>query len=95
MPVIANVDGEPKRTAQDGVEALIRQVSAPVRWQDVVARLVSEGVTRCVELGPGSVLAGLIRKIDRRVQVVSVGDEATLDGALAQLADGRLTADYD
>jgi [acyl-carrier-protein] S-malonyltransferase len=86
MPVVANVDGEPKRTAHDGVEALIRQVSAPVRWEAVVARLVSEGVTRCVELGPGTVLAGLIRKIDRRVQVVSVGDEANLDEALAQLA---------
>jgi [acyl-carrier-protein] S-malonyltransferase len=86
MPVVANVDGEAKRTAHEGVEALIRQVSAPVRWQDVVARLVSQGVTRCVELGPGTVLAGLIRKIDRHVQVVSVGDEANLDAALAELA---------
>jgi [acyl-carrier-protein] S-malonyltransferase len=86
MPVVANVDGESKRTAAEGIEALIRQVSAPVRWQDVVARLVSQGVTRCVELGPGTVLAGLIRKIDRHVQVVSVGDEANLDAALAELA---------
>jgi [acyl-carrier-protein] S-malonyltransferase len=85
IPVVANVDAEPKRTAAEAVDALIRQVSAPVRWQDVVTRLVSEGTTRFVELGPGSVLAGLIRKIDRSVPVVSVGDAAGLDVALAQL----------
>ena len=45
VPVVANVDGEPKRTAVDAIEALIRQVSSPVRWEDVVRRLASEGVT--------------------------------------------------
>lgn len=74
IPVVANVDAEPKRTARDAIEALIAQVSAPVRWDDVVRRLVAEGVTRFVELGPGAVLAGLVRKIDRTVDVVSVED---------------------
>ena len=82
FPVIANVDAEPKRTAADGIEALVRQVSSPVRWEDVVKRLVAEGVTTCVELGPGSVLAGLIKKIDRSVTVVSVEDAAGLEAAL-------------
>jgi [acyl-carrier-protein] S-malonyltransferase len=49
-------------------------VSSPVRWDGVVRRLIAEGVTRFVELGPGTVLAGLIRKIDRSVTVVSVED---------------------
>lgn len=74
VPVVANVDGQPKRDARAAVEALIQQVSAPVRWDDVVRRLIAEGVTQFVELGPGTVLAGLIRKIDRSVTVVSVED---------------------
>ena len=84
IPVVANVDAEPKRDARAAVEALILQVSSPVRWDDVVRRLIAEGVTRFVELGPGTVLAGLIRKIDRSVSVVSVEDA---DGvpALAEL----------
>ena len=63
VPVIANVDAEPKRTAHDSIEALIRQVSSPVRWEDVVRRLASEGVTRYVEVGPGKALSGMIKRI--------------------------------
>jgi [acyl-carrier-protein] S-malonyltransferase len=74
IPVVANVDAEPKRTAADAIEALVRQVSSPVRWEDVVRRLAAEGVTTCIELGPGSVLAGLIKKIDRTIKVFSVED---------------------
>jgi [acyl-carrier-protein] S-malonyltransferase len=85
IPVVANVDAQPKRTAAASVEALIRQVSAPVRWEDVVRRLVQDGVTQIIELGPGTVLAGLIRKIDRRVPVVSISEAAGLDEALATL----------
>ncbi len=78
IPVVANVDALPKRTAAESIDALVRQVSAPVRWEDVVRRLIAEGVTTCVELGPGSVLAGLVKKIDRGVTVFSVEDEAGL-----------------
>jgi [acyl-carrier-protein] S-malonyltransferase len=74
VPVVANVDAEPKTKAADAVEALIRQVSLPVRWEDVVKRLVAEGARTFVELGPGSVLAGLVKKIDRSVTVASVED---------------------
>src|SRR5262245_26877123 len=79
IPVVANVDAEPKRDARSSIEALIRQVSLPVRWEQVVQRLVTDGVTAFVELGPGTVLAGLIRKIDRRVTVKSVEDPEGLD----------------
>jgi [acyl-carrier-protein] S-malonyltransferase len=81
FPVVANVDAQPKRTAGDSIDALIRQVSSPVRWEDVVKRLVAEGARTFVELGPGTVLAGLIKKIDRGVTVHSVEDENGL-GAL-------------
>lgn len=85
VPVIANVDAEPKRTAPAAIDALIRQVSSPVRWEDVVKRLVADGAKRFVELGPGTVLAGLIKKIDRSVDVMSVEDEAGLRAAVSQL----------
>ncbi len=78
IPVVANVDAEPKRTAKDAIEALVRQVSSPVRWDEVVRRLIAEGVTTFVELGPGTVLAGLIKKIDRSATVYSVEDETGL-----------------
>lgn len=63
VPVIANVDAAPRYDAESSIEALIRQVSAPVRWEDSVRRLASDGVTAYVEVGPGTVLSGLIRKI--------------------------------
>ena len=88
-PVAANVDAQLKRTGADAVDALIRQVSSPVRWEDVVRRLVSEGANIFLELGPGSVLAGLIKKIDRSVAVFSVEDESGLEAALEGIAAHR------
>jgi [acyl-carrier-protein] S-malonyltransferase len=85
IPVVANVDAEPKRDPSSSIDALVRQVSSPVRWEAAVRRLISDGVTTFVELGPGSVLAGLIKKIDRGVQVTSIEDEQGLTAALEQL----------
>jgi len=82
VPIVANVDAEPKRDASAAIEALVAQVSAPVRWEAVVRRLASEGVTTYVEVGPGTVLSGLVRKIDRDARVLSCGvpgDLAALD----------------
>jgi [acyl-carrier-protein] S-malonyltransferase len=89
VPVVANVDAEPKRDAAASIAALIRQVSSPVRWEHVVQRLVAEGARTFVELGPGAVLAGLVKKIDRSVTVMSIENEAGLTAALTRLrADG-------
>lgn len=85
VPVVANVDAEPKRDAAASIEALIGQVSAPVRWEQVVQRLIADGARTFVELGPGSVLAGLVKKIDRSVTVMSIEDESGLTAALTQL----------
>jgi [acyl-carrier-protein] S-malonyltransferase len=79
LPVVANVDAEPKTTAAAAVDALIQQVSSPVRWEDVVRRLVADGARTFVELGPGNVLAGLVKKIDRSVTVASVEDPESLE----------------
>ena len=80
-PVVANVDAEPKRTGCEAIEALIRQVSAPVRWEAVVRRLLADGVTTFIEVGAGGVLSGLIRKIDRSASATCVHDPASLDAA--------------
>jgi [acyl-carrier-protein] S-malonyltransferase len=80
VPVVANVDAEPKRDAASAVEALVRQVSAPVRWEAVMQRLAAEGVTTYVEVGPGTVLSGLARKIHKDATVVSFASPADAAG---------------
>jgi len=85
VPVVANVDAEPKRDAAASIEALVKQVSAPVLWEQVVRRLASEGVTTYVEVGPGRVLSGLVKKIHKDARVFSFGapeDLAPLEDAL-------------
>jgi [acyl-carrier-protein] S-malonyltransferase len=69
VPVVANVDAEPRRDGRAAVDALVAQVSAPVQWESVVRRRASEGVTTYVEVGPGTVLGGLIRKIHPEARV--------------------------
>ncbi len=84
VPVVANVDAELKTTATAAIEALVAQVSSPVRWEAVVARLASEGVTTYVEVGPGTVLSGLVRKIHREATTLSFGSPDDLE-AIAPL----------
>jgi len=83
VPVVANVDAEPKRDSQSAVDALVRQVSAPVRWEDVVRRLASEGVTTYVEVGPGTVLSGLVKKIQPDARVLTFGSPESLGAIVA------------
>ncbi len=85
VPIVANVDAELKRDRTAAVEALIAQVSSAVQWEAVVRRLASEGVTTYVEVGPGSVLSGLVRKIHRGATVLSVGAPEDL-GAIESLS---------
>jgi len=73
VPIVANVDAELKRDAPAAIEALVRQVSSPVRWEAVVRRLASEGVTTYVEVGPGAALSGMVRRIHREATVMSFG----------------------
>jgi [acyl-carrier-protein] S-malonyltransferase len=86
FPVVANVDAQPKTDAAGAIDALIRQVSSPVRWEEVVRRLVADGARVFVELGPGTVLAGLIRKIEPSVSVVSIENGQGLEKALSLVA---------
>jgi len=86
VPVVANVDAQPKRGAAEAISCLIDQVTAPVRWEEVVGRLASEGVDTYVEVGFGNVLKGLIRKIDRGARIFSVSDPDGVEAAVGALA---------
>ena len=76
VPVVADVDAEPKRGAAEAVDALIRQVSAPVQWEAVVRRMAADGVTTFIEVGPGKVLSRLIRQTVPSVRVAQVSDSS-------------------
>jgi len=87
VPVVANVDADPKTTAAASIAALVAQVSAPVRWHDVVSRLASAGVRAYVEVGPGMVLSGLVRKIDRAARVANLESPADLEAVERLVAE--------
>ncbi|HTM32611.1 MAG TPA: ACP S-malonyltransferase [Vicinamibacterales bacterium] len=72
VPVVANVDARPRSTAGPSIDALISQVSSPVRWEDSVKYLASSGVTTYIEVGPGTVLSGLVRKIHKDATVLNL-----------------------
>ncbi|WP_135547077.1 ACP S-malonyltransferase [Paenibacillus cymbidii] len=83
VPVVANVTAE---TVQDPAvvrDLLVRQVYSPVLWEDSIAALIALGVDTFIEIGSGTVLAGLIRKIDKSVNVVSINSMAAVDAYLA------------
>jgi [acyl-carrier-protein] S-malonyltransferase len=85
VPVVANVDAEPKRDAASAIDALVRQVSSPVRWEDVMRRLASEGVHKYVEVGPGTVLTGLGRKILRDASFANIEGPDDVDAVASLL----------
>jgi len=83
--LITNVDAAPIRRGDEAREALKRQVSRPVRWQQSVGQLNAAGVSRFVETGPGKVLLGLIRSVDKSATMLNAEDENSLENALSGL----------
>jgi len=88
FPVIANVDAEPNADASRVKELLVRQVDAPVQWVRSIERARSLGVDVAIEIGPGKVLAGLVKRIDKGLKVVNVSDVASVESLADQLAAG-------
>jgi [acyl-carrier-protein] S-malonyltransferase len=86
VPLVCNVDADTIETGDQAREALIRQVSLPVRWEESVRLLIEEGVTTFVEVGPGRALTGILRQIERSVQALNVEDERSLNATLEKLA---------
>ncbi|MCL5966486.1 MAG: ACP S-malonyltransferase [Deltaproteobacteria bacterium] len=83
FPVIANVTAAPYPPGGSVAGLLERQITAPVRWDGCVAAMHAMGVDACLEVGPGKVLSGLVRRIDRDARVASFGAPADLDSARA------------
>jgi [acyl-carrier-protein] S-malonyltransferase len=78
FPVVANVDARANTDRERVADLLVRQIDGPVRWQESVAFMAESGVERAVEIGPGKVLAGLVKRCDSRITVHSVSDPETL-----------------
>ena len=85
-PVICNVDAEAITSAEAARNALIRQVTGAVKWEPSVRLLIHQGASLFIEVGPGKVLWGLMRQIDRSKTCLTVGDEASLQKTMAQVA---------
>jgi [acyl-carrier-protein] S-malonyltransferase len=92
VPLVNNADAEITTSGDEARESLVRQVTLPVRWEESIRALVDEGVNTFVEVGPGRVLAGLLRQIDRSVHVFNVEDEKTLRVTLDKLAQAQTEA---
>lgn len=83
FPIVANVTADSTKDGKRERDLLIQQVTAPVRWVESMRRMIDEGVSTFVEVGPGKVLTGLLRQIDRTQKCVNVEDSASLEKALA------------
>jgi len=85
-PVVANVDARPVFTAEEARERLVRQVDSPVRWRETLEFLRAEGVDTVVEVGPGTVLSGLSKRVSREWTLLNVEDGPSLERTLAALS---------
>lgn len=86
-PMVTNVEAAPNQDASRVKELLVEQVTHPVRWVECFTKLAEMGAKTALELGPGKVLKGLGRRIDRNVTVIPVADPKGLEDALAHLDD--------
>jgi [acyl-carrier-protein] S-malonyltransferase len=82
LPLVTNVDAQVIKSGEDARQSLVRQVSSPVRWLESVQLLIREGVETFVEVGPGKVLCGLVRQIERGANCLNVGDAESLEKAV-------------
>ena len=89
FPLYTNADAEAITEGEEARDALIRQVCLPVRWLDSVHEMIDSGVHMFVEVGPGKVLGGLLRQIDRAVRCAGVEDSASLQAALDKIQQSR------
>jgi len=78
FPVIANVTAQPNQDAEAAKALLVRQIDAPVLWEQTILLMAESGITHALEIGPGKVLAGLAKRIDKRVAVLSVSDAESI-----------------
>ncbi|MCP3979953.1 MAG: ACP S-malonyltransferase [bacterium] len=87
VPVWTNVDARPVQGGDAAREALRRQVASPVRWEELMRGMLDDGIDTFVEVGPGRVLAGLARRIQKKARVIGVQDPDGVEKAVAELGD--------
>src|SRR5271156_1995545 len=92
VPLVTNVDADTETSGDEARDAVIRQVTMPVRWEESVRLLIDEGVNTFVEVGPGRVLTGLLRQIERSVATLNVEDEKSLAATVDKIAGARSDA---
>ena len=92
MPLVTNVDADTIRKGEEARSALVRQVTMPVRWEESMRLLLDEGVNTFVEVGPGRVLTGLMRQIERSVTTLNVEDEKSLLATLERITGAKSDA---
>jgi len=91
-PLVTNVDADTETKGTEARDALVRQVTMPVRWEESVRLLIDEGVNTFVEVGPGRVLTGLLRQIERSVATLNIEDEKSLAVTLDKIAGAKFDA---
>ena len=92
IPLVTNADAEITTSGDEARDSLIRQVTLPVRWEESVRELIEQGVSTFVEVGPGRVLTGLLRQIDRSIHVFNVEDDKSLHATLEKLVQAQTEA---
>jgi [acyl-carrier-protein] S-malonyltransferase len=92
MPLVTNVDADTITEGEEARSALVRQVTMPVRWEESMRLLLDEGVNTFVEVGPGRVLTGLMRQIERSVTTLNVEDEKSLAATLDKITGAKTDA---
>lgn len=87
IPVVSNVTADFVTDKDDIKNKLIEQLYSPVRFEETISRLIDEGVTTFIEIGPGKVLSGLVKKVNRRVKTIAVSDPNTIELAVQTLKE--------
>lgn len=90
IPVVVNVAAEPMVSANEIKDKLVEQLYSPVLWEDSVEKMIALGVNTFIEIGPGKVLSGLIKKIDKSVKTYSVSDEESAQTVIEALKEENL-----
>jgi [acyl-carrier-protein] S-malonyltransferase len=92
VPLVTNVDADTETSGDEARDALIRQVTMAVRWEESVRELIDEGVNTFIEVGPGRVLTGLMRQIERSVGTLNVEDEKSLTATVHKIVQTQADA---
>jgi [acyl-carrier-protein] S-malonyltransferase len=85
LPVVTNVTGEYITDKSIVIDLLVKQVSNSVRWEDCVNKMLADGVDTFIEIGPGKVLSGFVKKIDKNVKTFNIEDPETLEKVILEL----------